>query len=443
VLLRGATVLTLADDLAVIDGADVLVDGGDIVHVGPSGSAPAGHPATSDVQDLTGHVLLPGFCQGHVHLCQALFRNQADDLPLLAWLEQRIWPFEAAHDEASLRASAELGIAELLRGGTTSVLDMGTVRHTDVLFEAADRTGIRAVIGKCHMDVDAGQPRALFEQTRASVQAAVTLCDRWHGAAGGRLGYAFAPRFVLSCTEELMREVAAAARERGVRLHTHASEHAEECAVVRRQTGRDNIDWFHHIGFAGEDAVLAHCVQATDAEIQQMAASGTHVAHCPSANLKLGSGVARVPELLEAGVNVAIGADGAPCNNNLDAFVEMRLAALLQKPRRGPDAMPATRVLEMAVRGGARALGLEGVVGQVAPGFRADLVALDMRDVAAAPVGELHAAVVYAAQSRHVKHVWVDGRPVVRDGRVLVLDEERVAARAAEELARLRARMEA
>ncbi|RME71469.1 MAG: N-ethylammeline chlorohydrolase [Planctomycetota bacterium] len=421
-------------------GELLIGDDGRIAHVGARGSAAC--PPGCETLDLEGHVLLPGFCQAHVHLCQTLFRNQADDLPLLPWLRERIWPFEAAHDPASLAASAELGIAELLRGGTTSVLDMGTVRHTEVLFEVAERTGIRAVIGKCHMDVDSGQPRALFEQTHASVAEAKALARRWHGAAGGRLHYGFAPRFVLSCTERLLREVAEAARAIGARLHTHASEQKPECALVRERTGMDNIAYLHAIGFAGPDTVYAHGVQATDDEIAQMARSGTHLAHCPSSNLKLGSGIARIPAMLEAGVNVAIGADGAPCNNNLDALLEARLAALLHKPRYGADALPAERVLAMACRGGAAALGLEHEVGRLAPGMRADVISIDLRDPSNVPLARPEAAIIYAASSRQVRNVWVDGEPLLRDGELVRLDAAEVAARANEQWRAVCARAE-
>ncbi|MHC4392802.1 MAG: amidohydrolase family protein, partial [Planctomycetota bacterium] len=221
--LRNGVTVTLDGTRRVFDRGEVAFKGERITFVGHAKDAP---PAGDDeeVIDLGGKVVIPGLCQSHVHLCQTLFRNQADDLALLDWLKQRIWPFEAAHDAASLRASADLGIAELLRGGTTSILDMGTVNHTEAVFEAARAAGLRATIGKCHMDVDAGQPAPLLERTDASLQQAIELCDTWHGAEAGRIRYGFAPRFALSCTEEFFRGIAKAARERGARIHTHASE---------------------------------------------------------------------------------------------------------------------------------------------------------------------------------------------------------------------------
>lgn len=441
-LIRGATVVTMNDRRDVFPRGEVLIVGDRVAKVGPAGTVAPAEAAGHDVLDAPpGRVLIPGLVQSHVHLCQTLFRNRADDLALLDWLRERIWPCEAAHDAASLAASAELGVAELLRGGTTAILDMGTVRHTEAIFEVARRTGIRATIGKCHMDVDAGQPAPLREGTRASLAEALALADRWHGAEAGRLRYAFAPRFVLSCSEELLRDVGAAARERGARLHTHASENLDECRAVRELKGRDNIDWLCAIGLGGENLCLAHCVHATDAELELMAQLGVKALHCPSSNLKLASGIARVPEMLDRGISVSIGADGAPCNNNLDVFVEMRLAALIQKPRLGPRVLPALRVLELATIEGARALGLGDEIGAIEAGRKADLALLDLEDLATVPGGDPYGRVVYAAQSRHVTDVWVDGRAVVRNRILLTLDEERVRARAWEELAKLERRL--
>jgi cytosine/adenosine deaminase-related metal-dependent hydrolase len=323
---------------------------------------------------------------------------------------------------------------------------MASVRHTEQVFLAARDAGIRATIGKCHMDEEGGQPAPLREATAASLAEANALADRWHGAEGGRLRYAYAPRFVLSCTDRLLREVAGLARERGLRIHTHASEQRDECALVRAKTGADNIAYLASLGAEGRALCLAHCVQATDAEIDLMAREGIHVLHCPGSNLKLASGVARVPEMLERGVSVSLGADGAPCNNNLSAFQEMRLAALIQKPRLGPRALPARRVFEMATLEGAKALGLEDRIGRIAPGYEADMALLDLDgSTAASPGGDdIYARLVYSAAAAHVTDVWVAGRRLVRGRRLATIDEgallgERVPA----QLSRLKERMEA
>jgi cytosine/adenosine deaminase-related metal-dependent hydrolase len=366
--------------------------------------------------DCRGLVILPGLVQAHIHLCQTLFRGLADDLSLETWLAQRIWPLEAAHTEASIHASAMLGAAELLLGGTTAILDMETVRHTSAAFEALEAIGIRATAGKCLMDAPSG-PASLREATDKALRESADLCARWHGAAGGRLRYCFAPRFAPSCTGPLLRAVSDLAEQAGAMIHTHAAETPLELDTVKRETGHDEIAYLDSVGISGPRAALAHCVWVDNAAIARLARQATNVVHCPSSNLKLGSGVAPIPEMLAAGCRVAIGADGAPCNNRLDAFAEMRLAALIQKPRLGPEVMPAATVLELATLGGARALGLDAEIGSIEVGKCADVVVLDLAAPHAQPEdADLVSRIVYSAGPADVRHVIVDGRIVVRDG---------------------------
>lgn len=419
-LLRGATVLTCNASMDVVV-ADVRVRDGLIVEVG----ALTPHPG-EPVEELHGHYLLPGFVQTHIHLVQTLFRGLADDLLLLDWLRTRIWPLEGAHTPESTYASARLGCTELLLGGTTSILDMASVRHTDSVFEAARESGMRVWAGRAMMDRE--NEAGLSQPTEQSLRGACDEADRWHGQ--GRLKYAFAPRFVPSCTDELLRQAAVEARTRGCLLHTHASENEDEVALVREMTGRDNVEHLHSLGLSGPDVLLAHCIHLTPAEVQLLAKTGTRVLHCPSSNLKLGSGLAHVPELLDAGVHVSLGADGAPCNNRLDAFTEMRLAALLQKPRLGPTAMPAPAALALATRHGAEALGLNA--GVVEAGRHADLIALDPGLFAG---GDPMSTVVYSLSPSAVRHVWVGGQALVHDGRLTGWDRAETLTLCRKELA--------
>ncbi len=427
-LISRATVITMNPAREVLFDADVLVRDGRIAKVGKKLSAKKGSRRTLDAQGL---VVIPGLIQGHLHACQTLFRNRADGLELLDWLRERIWPFEAAHDAHSMRASADLTFAELIKGGTTAALDMGSVRHTDAIFESARDAGFRLTGGKAMMDAGQGLPAGLRETTADSVAESVRLCKQWNGAEGGRLRYAFAPRFVLSCTEELLRQVAKLAPELKARIHTHASENSTECDAVRQRTGHDNVDYFHRLGLLGPHTTLAHCVWLTAHEHRLLRETGTCVCHCPSSNLKLASGIAKIPELVAEGVHVCLGADGAPCNNNLDAFLEMRLAALLHKPRCGPLAMPADKVLAMATVEGARALGLLDEVGTVEEGKRADLTLLDLRVPHAQPAGEdVVAQLVHSGNASDVRHVLIDGKWVLRNRELQTLDEARVIAAA-------------
>src|SRR5205085_2061789 len=283
------------------------------------------------VIEAAGGYVLPGLIQTHVHLCQTLFRGYADDLKLMDWLRRRVWPMEAAHNPDTLRAAARLATTELLASGTTAVLTMETVHDTDVVFEAVAESGLRATIGKCMMDFDAQVPKRLQEQTRQSIDESVAIRKRWDGAANGRLHAAFAPRFAVSCSRELLEAVAGLSAQHRALVHTHASESREEIAIVQQSTGaRTNIEYLASVHLASPLLCAAHCVWVDNRDQQLLADHDIKVMHCPGSNLKLGSGIAPVPAMRARGITVSLGADGAACNNRLDMFEEMRLAAVLQ-----------------------------------------------------------------------------------------------------------------
>ena len=431
-LFRGATLVTMDPARSVVR-ADLFVEEGRIARIAPRLRA----ARKAVVLDCAGKLIIPGFVQGHTHLCQTLFRNQADGLDLLGWLSRRIWPLEAAHDARSLRFSAQLGIAELLLSGTTCILDMGTVHHTDALLGAVLESGLRYTGGKCLMDAP-GSPAGLREGTDEALADAERLGSKWHGKDDGRIRWALCPRFALSCTEKLLRKVAVVSGERGWRIHTHASENHEEVLRVRRQTGMGNVAYLQEVGLCGPRAAIAHCVHLDADEVRILARTGATAVHCPGANLKLASGIADVPRLLRSGVTVALGADGAACNNSLDAFHEMRLAATLHLPGAGAGAMPASEVLAMATIRGARALGLENEIGSLEEGKRADLAVVDLSAPHLAPAGaDPHATLVYAACKTDVADTIVDGRWLVRDRKLVSLDAPELARRAGAEAARI------
>jgi cytosine/adenosine deaminase-related metal-dependent hydrolase len=426
VIFRGGTILTIDPEHRVLAG-DVATRDGAIVHIG-------GHytPTTSDysILDCTDCVVMPGLVQAHVHTCQTLARGRADDLELMDWLRNVIWPYEAALDENAASAAGELACAELLLGGTTAILDMATVKHTDAIFAAAERAGIRATIGKAMMDSPDPQiPAGLRETTKSSLDESAALIKRWHGTAGDRLRYAYAPRFVLSCTDELLREVGAQAKARGVGIHTHASENKTEVALVRQRFGKDNIVVLDELGLLGPHTCIAHGIHLSDDERAILSARGAHICTCPSSNLKLASGVCSLPELIAAGISCAIGADGAPCNNNLDGFMELRLVGLLHKPRIGPRALPAPEVVRLATLGGAAALGQLDRIGSLELGKRGDVIAVDVSALHTIPTGSPWSQIAYAAKACDVRHVAVDGNVVVREKTLLTLDLDKIRAR--------------
>lgn len=432
-LIRDAVILTMNDRLEIVQGA-VTVENGRIISVGPESPGPHDR-----VIDARGAYLLPGFIQTHIHLCQTLFRSYADDMPLLDWLRRRIWPMEAAHSPATLRAATRLAAAELLLSGTTTALTMETVHDTDVVFETLAQIGMRATVGKCMMDSDDQVPARLQEKTRASIDESVALRKRWDGAANGRLRAAFAPRFAVSCSRDLLEAVATLSANDRVVVHTHASESRDEVDVVRRLSGGlSNIEYLAATGLASQHLCAAHCVWVDDAEQALMAERGVKVMHCPGSNVKLGSGIAPVVAMRARGISVSLGADGAACNNRLDMFEEMRLAATLQAVREHPGALTAKDALWMATREGARALGLDHEVGSIEPGKRADLILVRHDHLQVAPDTDPWSTLVYAARGTDVSLTMVDGDVLVEDGTLTRLDAAEVSAearRAAREVA--------
>jgi len=433
-LFKNATIVTMNGKREIING-DLLVENSTVAAVGKRLDQTADRTI-----DLQGDVLMPGLIQTHIHLCQTLFRGQADDLQLLDWLKLKIWPLEGGHDEQSLYDSAQLGIGELFLGGTTAIVDMATVHHTEHNFRAILDSGMRAISGKCMMDDPSGDiPTSLQEKTGDSLQESTDLFEKYHGAGEGRLEVAFTPRFVISCTDELLREVARLAKQKAAFVHTHASENRSEIQVVEASRGRRNIVWLEKLGLTGPKLILAHCIWLDAAEIEILVRSKTRIAHCPSSNLKLASGTANIPHLLEQGAEVSLGADGAPCNNNLDGFVEMRHAALIQKPLHGPTAMPAWQVFELATMGGARAMGREHDLGSLEPGKKADLAVVSLQGLHTWPQDNvnIYSQLVYQARSSDVWLTMVDGKIVMENRELKTINQAELKRNASASLKRV------
>ncbi len=398
ILIRGGTVLTMNDRFDIVEG-DVSIKDGRIAAVGPNIS-----DRHDRVIDARGGYILPGLIQTHIHLCQTLFRGFADDLPLMDWLRTRVWPMEAAHTPATLRAATRLATTEMLASGTTAVLTMETVHDTDVVFEGVAESGLRATIGKCMMDFDAQVPKRLREETRHSIDESLAIRKRWHGGENGRLQAAFAPRFAVSCSRALLEAVASLSEQHHALVHTHASESPDEVAIVKQLSGsRTNVEYLAAVRLASPHLCAAHCVWVDDADQQLLADHDIKVMHCPGSNLKLGSGIAPVPEMRARGITVSLGADGAACNNRLDMFEEMRLAA------------------------GARTLGLDHEIGSLEAGKKADVIVIDRDRPHLAPGPDPYSTLVYAARGSDVRATIVDGQLLVDEFIPVRVDRAEVA----------------
>ncbi len=371
---------------------------------------------------------------------QTFFRGLAEGRRLLAWLRERIWPLEAAHDEESAYWSGLLGAAECLLGGTSTVQDIGIGPGAEGLLEAIAASGLRAFGGLCLMDEGVGLPAALRQQPQRALAEAERLGERFEQRGSGRLRALLNPRFILSCSDQLWRGVRELAESRRWPVHTHALEQEEETAAVRAaKAGRDEIEYFDHTGLLAADLRLAHGVWLRSDHADRLQGATVSVVHCPSSNLKLGSGVADLRLCARLGLPRGIGADGAPCSDSLDALQEVRLAALLQKWRHGPEAFSGLEALRLATSEGASALRLEREIGSVEIGKRADLLVLSRRgpELWASAAIDLHDLVAFAAGRACVRHLMVDGELLVEEGRLTRLDLEEIRRQASRHEARL------
>ena len=423
-VLAGGTLLTMDARATVLPATHLTVVEGRIHALGQLAEAPPG----ARVLDVSGCFVLPGLVQGHVHLGQTFFRGLAEGRRLLAWLRERIWPLEAAHDDESAYWCTLLGAAECLLGGTTTVQDIGLGPGVRGLLQALIDSGLRAVSGPCLMDGGDGLPPALALPTETALAGAEELGGEFDGAAGGRLSFSLNPRFILTGSDSLWRGVRRLALAHGWPVHTHALEQEDETAVVRAVKGRDEIEYFAEEGLLATDLRIAHGVWLTPEHLARVRTGPFSVVHCPSSNLKLGSGIADIAGIRAAGIPVGVGSDGAACSNHLDGFEELRLAALLQKLRHGPAAFTGLDALRLATSEGARALGLHNETGTLEPGKRADLVVLaaDRPELWGAPQADSHDLVAFGASRAEVRHVVVDGRLLVEDGRLAHLDLEEI-----------------
>jgi 5-methylthioadenosine/S-adenosylhomocysteine deaminase len=423
-LIRGATLVTVnardevlpSGDLAIIDGAIVGV-----------GAAPAGF--TPD-RVLDGHerIVLPGLINTHTHLSMTLMRNYADDIAFWPWLLERIKPLEDHLQPEDVRVGARLGLAELIRGGTTCFHDM--YFHLDEVADEVARAGFRARLCGALFD-NSGQGEQLL-------RAAVGLHGRWHGKAEGRVTVGLAPHSAYLCSPAYLQEILAEAERLKCGLHIHVAETEREVSESRERHGVTPVQQLADLGCFRVPTVAAHGIYVDAADRRLLHEGGVTVAHNPGSNLKLANGIAPVQALLDDGVNVSLGTDGAASNNNLNLFEEMHLAALLQKwLRRDAEALPAREVLRMATTRGARALGLESQIGSLEVGKRADVIMIDAAQPHLAPRHDPIALLVYSAQAADVVTVLVDGRILMEDRVLLTLDEESLLKQAAEQTRRL------
>ncbi len=418
-VVRGGTVVTMDAARRVIEDGAVAVSGGKIVAVGKRADVERRFSGR-EVIDATGRVVMPGLVNGHTHVPMTLFRGLADDLDLNDWLTKYIFPAEAKNvSEEFVRAGTRLGLAEMIRGGTTAYCDM--YYFEDAVADETSRAGVRGVLGETVIDFPVADNKT-HEQAMAYVERFVA---KWKG--NKLITPAVAPHAPYTVSEEHLRNVAAFSKRTGAAVVIHVAETRKEVDDVTRDHGASPFDYLARIGFLNDKVIAAHGVHVTDEEIGVIKRLGVGVVHNPQSNMKLASGVAPVPQYLKADVSLGLGTDGAASNNDLSMWEEMDTAAKLHKVTTGdPKVVSAQEALEMATIRGARALHLERETGSLEEGKRADLIVVDMNDLNQVPVYNVYSQLVYATKASDVRTVVVEGRVLMRDRKLLTLDEESI-----------------
>ncbi|MGM0676579.1 TRZ/ATZ family hydrolase [Ectothiorhodospira marina] len=415
-------IVPVEPDDTVLEGYSLVVHEGRILDLLPTAEAESRYHGETH-RRLNQHALIPGLVNAHTHSPMTLLRGLADDLPLMDWLQDHIWPAEGRFvGEDFVHDGTLLAAAEMLRGGTTCFNDMYFFPETTA--QVSGQVGIRAAIGLIVIDF----PSAWASQASEYIDKGLDIFDRHKGE--GLLSFCFAPHAPYTVADEPLKRLATLAAELDMPVHMHVHETAHELEESKARFGVHPLERLAQLGLAGPHLMAVHMTQLETGEIAHLADAGTHVVHCPESNLKLASGFCPVQALVEAGVNVALGTDGTASNNDLDMFGEMRTAALLAKGVSGnAAALPAHTALRMATLNGARALGLADEIGSLVPGKSADMVAVNLGELESQPVYDPVSHLVYAVGRHQVSDTWVAGRPLLRDRQLTTIDETQLRQR--------------
>ena len=414
ILIKDGYIITMDAQRRILERGSVAIEGDKITAVGKDVQERA-----DTVIDARGKAVLPGLINTHTHLSMTLLRGVADDMPLMEWLETKIWPIEKNLTAQDSYIGALLGCLEMIKSGTTCFADQ--YFFMEDVARSVEEAGLRAMLSYGIIEMD--DPKRRESELRAG-EKLVKTCQ---GAAGGRIQTMFGPHAAYTCSPECLMQVKELAKKYKVGIHTHISETQDEVDRITKKYGKRPVEHLDSINFLGPEVLAAHCVWLNEREIAVIRKQGVKPVHNPVSNMKTASGVAPVPEMLAAGIPVALGTDGAASNNSLDMFSEMKFAALLSKAHKlDPTALPAQVVLEMATINGAIALGLQDKIGSLEVGKKADIVMVDMKKPHLAPLHNVISHLVYSAVGGDVDTMVVDGKVLMRERGVLTLDEVKV-----------------
>ncbi len=428
ILVANGTILTMNDQNTVIPDGFVAITGSRISSLGKN----EGNPIRTRKQiDARGGLILPGLINSHTHAAMTLFRGLADDLPLMQWLNNYVFPVEGKMDGGFVRVGTLLACAEMIMSGTTTFCDM--YLFEEQVAQAARESGMRCVVGEVLYDFPSPNYGSL-ENGFAYTEA---LIERWKGDP--LVSIAVEPHSLFTCGVDLLKRANDIALRRGVPLIIHVGETQTEVQEIRSRYGKRPVEHLRDLGLLGPHLIADHCVYVDQGEIELLAQHRVSVVHNPESNMKLASGIAPVPEMIAQGVTVALGTDGCASNNNLDLFSEMDVAAKLHKVNTlDPTVMDAQTLLRMATRDGSRALGIDTITGSLEVGKKADLIVIDIQKPHLTPMYNPYSHLVYAAGGHDVKHSVIDGKIVMEDRRLLTVDVKDVIRRAKEQAERVR-----
>ncbi|PKM76215.1 MAG: N-ethylammeline chlorohydrolase [Firmicutes bacterium HGW-Firmicutes-15] len=408
----------MTEDNYTIEEGYIVIAGNVIEEVGV-GTAPADH--YDQRLDGRNQMALPGFINAHTHAAMTLLRGYADDLPLMEWLEKKIWPLEAKLTAEDIYWGTMLAIVEMIKSGTTCFADM--YFFMDEVARAVEQAGIRAVLARGMVGVGPENEQAITESRE--------LVGKWNGKANGRINFILGPHAPYTCPPDYLKRVMELAEELKVGIHIHLAETAGEFNDMNLMYGKTPVAHLESLGLFQHQVLAAHCVHLSEQDIEILAKYNVGVAHNPESNMKLASGIAPVPEMLKAGIPVALGTDGASSNNNLDMLQEMRTCALLHKVHTfDPTVIPAYQALQMATTNGAQALRLNAEIGQIKVGMKADIILVKIDEAHFIPCYDLVANLVYSGQASDVSTVIIDGKIIMQDRVIKTIDEKEVLAQA-------------
>lgn len=438
--MKNATVVTMNERREILKDGALVIEGNKIIEVGKAEKIKSSTRADIEM-DCKGKMILPGLIDCHVHLAQALLRGCADDLSLVPWLSERVLPMQGSYTPKEGELSAKLCCVEMLKSGTTTFVE--SLLHWRYGFNeiagGLEKIGMRGVLSKSLMnlrgyaDTPDAIPEGMAEEGETTMRQTLEMINRWHGKANNRIHVGFGARTPGGCTVDFYKEIAEQARKYKTGITIHLGEVKDDIRYLRNEFNMTPMEFMRHCGIVGPNVIYAHGVWIPKEDFEILRQTKGTVCHCPASNLKLASGFTPVPEMLEAGVNVALGCDGAPCNNVYDMMREMRLAAIIHKGRLlDPEVLPAETVLEMATVNGAKATLWGEQIGSLKSGNLADLIVVDQRNPHIVPVRNSISSLVYSAYGTDVDTVIIDGRIIMEGRELKTIDEEEVTKEAME-----------